>query len=75
MTVLTMGPTDEGFIISEANGFRSRGVRTLKSGSVYEPGSVVVAEHKHRRRRRSGTPIGHVSSTTPGGCTKNFSPQ
>lgn len=46
MTVLTMGPADEGFIISEANGFRSRGVRTLKSGSVYEPGSVVVAEHE-----------------------------
>jgi len=45
MTALTMGPVDEGFLISEANGFRSRGARTLKSGAVYKPGSVVIAEH------------------------------
>lgn len=43
MPELTMGPRDEAFLISEANGFRSRDAITLKqSNAVYQPGSVVV---------------------------------
>lgn len=43
MPELTMGPRDEAFLISEANGFRSRDTITLKqSNAVYQPGSVVV---------------------------------
>lgn len=43
MPELTMGPRDEAFLISEANGFRSRDAITLKqSTAVYQPGSVVV---------------------------------
>lgn len=42
--LLTMGPVDEGFLLSEASGFRSRDAVTLKSGSVYKSGSVVIAE-------------------------------
>lgn len=45
MPVLTMGPVDEGFLLSEAPGFRSRDTRTLKTGGIYQPGSVVIAEH------------------------------
>jgi hypothetical protein len=38
-----MGPRDEAFLLSEANGFRSRDAITLKqSTAVYQPGSVVV---------------------------------
>ena len=38
-----MSPRDEAFLISEANGFRSRDAVTLKqSTAVYQPGSIVV---------------------------------
>lgn len=43
MPELVMGPRDEAFLISEANGFRSRDAITLKqSASPYLPGSVVA---------------------------------
>jgi hypothetical protein len=44
MATLTRRPLDEAFLISEANGGRSRGVVTLKAGAVYMPGSVLIAE-------------------------------
>lgn len=37
-------PVDEGFLISGSNGYQSRDTITLKSGSVYEAGSVLIAE-------------------------------
>ncbi|MGQ5718855.1 head decoration protein [Pseudochrobactrum asaccharolyticum] len=44
MPELTMGPREEAFLISEANGFRSRDAIALKqSNAVYQPGSVVVS--------------------------------
>jgi len=43
MPELVMGPRDEAFLITEANGFRSRDTITLKqSVSPYLPGSVVA---------------------------------
>lgn len=38
-----MGPRDEGFLLSEANGFQSRDEITLKkSVNIYQPGTIVV---------------------------------
>lgn len=43
MTEYTMGPRDEGFLLSEANGYQSRDEITLKkSANIYQPGSIVV---------------------------------
>lgn len=41
MTTLTEGPRDAGYLISEANGTRSREVVTLASGHDYLPGTVL----------------------------------
>ncbi len=41
MTTLTEGPRTAGYLISEANGTRSREVVTLASGGVYLPGTVL----------------------------------
>lgn len=41
MTTLTEGPRTAGYLISEANGTRSREVVTLASGHVYQPGAVL----------------------------------
>lgn len=42
MTVFTEGRHPGEFLMSEANGFRSRGKATIKSGSgVFEPGTIV----------------------------------
>lgn len=41
MTTLTEGPRNAGYLISEANGTRSREVVTLASGHVYLPGAVL----------------------------------
>lgn len=35
---------DEGFLISESNGFQSRAEITLKAGTDYDAGSVLIAE-------------------------------
>jgi hypothetical protein len=45
MATLTRRPLDEGFLLSEANGFRSRAAVTLKAGADYDAGSVLVAEY------------------------------
>ncbi|CUW87487.1 head decoration protein [Agrobacterium genomosp. 2] len=37
-------PVDEGFLISESNGYQSRDTITLKSGRAYDAGSVLIAE-------------------------------
>lgn len=43
MSELIMTPRDEAFLLTEANGFRSRDAITLKqSTTAYQPGSVVV---------------------------------
>lgn len=45
MAELTRRPLNEGFLLSEANGFRSRETVTLKAGSAYQAGSVLIAEY------------------------------
>lgn len=42
MVVLTEKARDEGFLLSEANGYRSRAEITLESGYVYAAGTVVI---------------------------------
>ncbi|WP_054073906.1 head decoration protein [Comamonas testosteroni] len=42
MTTLTEGPRNAGYLISEANGTRSREVVTLAAGGVYPPGAVLA---------------------------------
>lgn len=41
MTTLTEGPRTAGYLISEANGTRSREVVTLVTGHIYQPGAVL----------------------------------
>lgn len=41
MTVLTEGRSTAEFVVSEANGARSRDVVTIASGEVLEPGTVL----------------------------------
>ena len=44
MATLTARKPDEGFLLSEDNGWRSREAVTLKAGSVYQAGSVLIEE-------------------------------
>lgn len=37
-------PVDEGFLISESNGYQSRDTITLKAGAAYQPGTVLIPE-------------------------------
>lgn len=46
---------DEAFLLSEANGFRSRGTVKLKAGAAYQAGSVLKAEE---------TTVGGVTTAT-----------
>ena len=55
-TVLTQGPLDEAFLISEAPGHRSREVVTLKSGAKYQAGSVLAAEYDAGTPQNGETP-------------------
>ncbi len=41
MTILTEGPRNAGYLVSEANGTRSREVVTLEAGHIYLPGAVL----------------------------------
>jgi hypothetical protein len=43
---INSGPRDEEFLLSEAPGFRSRDTRTAKEDSLYQPGTVLIAEHE-----------------------------
>lgn len=45
MTIKTEGPRNLGFLLSEANGSRSRSVKTIASGEgVLKPGTVLGAQ-------------------------------
>lgn len=44
--VFEMGARDEEFLLNEANGFRSRDIRVVKTGEIAEPGTVIIAEHE-----------------------------
>lgn len=58
MTTLTNGPATAGYLISEANGTRSREVVTLASGNDLPPGAVlgkVTASGKYAQHNAAAT--------------------